>query len=685
MKFKRLLALCLTTAMVFSTVPMTAKAAATPSGLVQSTNQEEIDDQDERIKYSGQWVTWLQDGETYMGTQKYTTQKGSTATLEFEGVGVQVTGVRSKEASYMNVYIDGELYQKNINTYIEGYSVREHEPIFGIDNLAYGKHTIKVEFSSTPDVYKTGTKLMLDSFIVLQDSGHFVDNVVISTGDEENYLDYVTGSKKLSTNINTTGDEGNVLWSVYPADKAEVTAEGELIPKTTSGDIKVKAQAQDGSMREATIDMKIGTKNEGDLISLTDVYNAHSNLIQKEYTKASWEPFAKALDGAGVILATPDATNKDVLKSIEAMYNGIYGLVIRTTKIVCIGDSITYGSQALPVEVYSYPAQLQAKLGQYYVVENYGVRSTTLSKESDQAYVNTEAFKMSLKSNPDIVIIMLGTNDSKNRYWKDEQNYTQAMNDLIRTYKNLDSAPKVMIATSPAVDETLDNSATADAVSNRIQNSRICNVIAPLQREVAGENDCYLIDVNKASVEADDWRWDFLTSDRIHPNNDGYTFIMNVMYNGLYNSYANFSSLDSTITKAEEAVAADKKYTAKSREALQVIIDNAKAERNKSIREGYIQVEVDAITSKVTAGIKALVPYSVKVQTTTNKLKVGGKLQFKAITTGLTGKVTWSLSNDRVGVISKTTGTFVAKAKGGVVVTATCGNYTSKVKFYVVD
>lgn len=684
MRFKRLLALCLTTIVALSTVPVLTRVVEAKSGVVQSTNQEEIDDQDERIKYSGQWVTWLQDGETYMGTQKYSTQKGSTATLEFEGVGVQVTGVRSKEGTYMNVYIDGKLYQKNINTYIEGYSMREHEPIFGIDSLPYGKHTIKVELSANPDVYKTGTKLMLDSFIILQEGGHFVDDITISTDDGEAFLDYVKGSKTLTTNIKTTGDEGNVLWSVYPADKAEVTAEGELVPKTISGDITVKAQAQDGSLRETSINMTIGTKNEGDLITLTDVYNNHSNLIEKEYTKASWATFAKALDGAKNILESKEATNAEVLSSIEAMYKGIYGLVIRTTKIICIGDSITYGSQALPVEVYSYPAQLQAKLGQYYTVENYGVRSTTLSKDSDQAYVDTEAFKMSLKSNPDIVIIMLGTNDSKNRYWKDADNYTQCMNDLINTYKKLDSTPKVIIATSPAVDETLDNSATADAVSNRIQNSRICNVIAPLQREVAEENDCYLIDVNKASVEADDWRWDFLTADRIHPNNDGYTFIMNIMYNGLFSSYANFTSLDSYIVKAQEYVE-DKNYTPKSREALQVIIDNAKAERNKSIRENYIQVEVDEIANKVKAGINALVPYSVKIQTTTNKLKVGGKIQFKAITTGLTDKVTWTLSNDRVGVINKTTGTFIAKAKGGVVVTATCGDYTSKIKFYVVD
>ena len=60
----------------------------------------------------------------------------------------------------------------------------------------------------------------------------------------------------------------------------------------------------------------------------------------------------------------------------------------------------------------SYPIQLGEMLGEGYEVENLGVPGTMNNKESWFPYTGTENYKKALESNPDIVIMQLGTNDA---------------------------------------------------------------------------------------------------------------------------------------------------------------------------------------------------------------------------------------------------------------------------------
>ena len=93
----------------------------------------------------------------------------------------------------------------------------------------------------------------------------------------------------------------------------------------------------------------------------------------------------------------------------------------RTGTIICVGDSITYGagvSETLDTE--TWPAQLQTLLGSDYNVINLGVNGRTLMKEGDYPYTENPAYQTSLTSNADIVLIMLGTNDSKYNNWNAE-------------------------------------------------------------------------------------------------------------------------------------------------------------------------------------------------------------------------------------------------------------------------
>ena len=56
----------------------------------------------------------------------------------------------------------------------------------------------------------------------------------------------------------------------------------------------------------------------------------------------------------------------------------------------CIGNSITYGAFIANRDQNSYPAQLQAYLGDGYEVRNYGVSGRTLLTQGDYPYVKNE-------------------------------------------------------------------------------------------------------------------------------------------------------------------------------------------------------------------------------------------------------------------------------------------------------
>ena len=79
----------------------------------------------------------------------------------------------------------------------------------------------------------------------------------------------------------------------------------------------------------------------------------------------------------------------------------------------------------------SYPAQLQAWLGQEYQVRNFGVSGATLLKNGDRPYWKEPEFSQVLDFNPDIIIIKLGTNDSKPQNWKFAEEFEQDYIDLI--------------------------------------------------------------------------------------------------------------------------------------------------------------------------------------------------------------------------------------------------------------
>ena len=174
--------------------------------------------------------------------------------------------------------------------------------------------------------------------------------------------------------------------------------------------------------------------------------------------------------------------------------------------IACVGDSITYGSTVSNWPQNNYPKVLDDLLGDGYTVCNYGISGGCLLSTSDKPYRNTDVYPLSQSLDPHIVVLMLGTNDSKTENWTNAADFKEQMIALIEDYRALPSAPTICLCTPCK--------AYSDIYS--IQESEISQIV-PIIHEICAEYDLTLIDIRTLSENHPEW----FAKDGVHPNNDG--------------------------------------------------------------------------------------------------------------------------------------------------------------------
>ena len=113
-------------------------------------------------------------------------------------------------------------------------------------------------------------------------------------------------------------------------------------------------------------------------------------------------------------------------------------------KVACVGDSITWGFTILNPGKHGYPAVLQHLLGEGFEVRNFGYNDAAARFDAETPYVRKRVYRESLEWEPDIVILMLGTNDTKPWNWNPEvfrRDYAR----IVDSYLALPSHPKVVL------------------------------------------------------------------------------------------------------------------------------------------------------------------------------------------------------------------------------------------------
>lgn len=205
-------------------------------------------------------------------------------------------------------------------------------------------------------------------------------------------------------------------------------------------------------------------------------------------------------------------------------------------RVACVGDSITQGDGEN-----CYPEFLKKLLGEKYEVINFGEGGTTAQKNGymrqpeidgyNYAYVNHPNYAASLSSDPDVVIIMFGTNDAKMQNWfydydyknpeapcnkPKTENFYSDYSELIKKYISLPSAPKVIMATSCVVfDDWVGDQKVL--VGDMILGSVVESMVAPAERKLAKELGVYLVDMFNVTKN-NKLNGIKQSSDGLHPN-----------------------------------------------------------------------------------------------------------------------------------------------------------------------
>ncbi|CAM3723993.1 GDSL-type esterase/lipase family protein [Pontibacter korlensis] len=185
-----------------------------------------------------------------------------------------------------------------------------------------------------------------------------------------------------------------------------------------------------------------------------------------------------------------------------------------TIKVACIGNSITEG---VGLET-TYPEALQELLGDGYEVRNFGASARTLLKKGGYSYWDDHKYQDALSWNPDMVIIKLGTNDTKPQHWQFKEEFIPNYIELVASFKDLPSKPKVYLCYPLPVFEDKWG----------INEETMKNEILPAVKKVAKKTKVKTIDLYTAFLGKAD-----LTYDAIHPNEAGAALIANEVYKAL--------------------------------------------------------------------------------------------------------------------------------------------------------
>ena len=184
--------------------------------------------------------------------------------------------------------------------------------------------------------------------------------------------------------------------------------------------------------------------------------------------------------------------------------------------IVALGDSITFGAGVKRTrKTDCWEAKLEKLFGGSYQVLNYGISGATLQDEGNKPYWNMPDKQLqgypeaALALNPQIILLMLGTNDTKPYNWNRDRYEAQ----LDLRVKELKASRTRLILMCPPFACPADGSTE---VAFDIKGETIRDEVVPIVKKCALENNVECIDLYALT----DGHGEYF-ADGVHPNSFG--------------------------------------------------------------------------------------------------------------------------------------------------------------------
>lgn len=198
--------------------------------------------------------------------------------------------------------------------------------------------------------------------------------------------------------------------------------------------------------------------------------------------------------------------------------------------IACVGDSLTYNAE---YKGENYPDYLWGMLDERFpsdagyevFVGNYGESGSCVTGWILGEYIprrrydNCVKYAQSFARVPDIVLLMIGTNDITS--WNQAKvGFETVYKKLIRSYQEANPDVLIFVGISPPADRA------------EYPKEEIAELLNPIQRSVAEELGLYIVDVSKAFSPMED-HLDYYRPDMLHPSAKGAQVIAETFFDSI--------------------------------------------------------------------------------------------------------------------------------------------------------
>lgn len=215
---------------------------------------------------------------------------------------------------------------------------------------------------------------------------------------------------------------------------------------------------------------------------------------------------------------------KLILHSLLALF-ALAASAQKTTKVACIGNSITYGYLLPERETQAYPAQLQQMLGDTYSVGNFGKSGATLLNRGHRPYMQQEEFRKAMAFAGDIVVIHLGVNDTDPRDWPNYRDeFVRDYLALIDSFRTVKPDCRIIIAKLTPITH----------LHPRFE-SGTRDWRAEIQQAI--ETIAHVAHVQLTDFEQPLYPYPFLLPDAIHPDQEGAGILAKTVYSAITGDY----------------------------------------------------------------------------------------------------------------------------------------------------